>query len=410
MVHCLRPLPGIIISLMNNKYISHNLRYMLVHGFYQVLIILVVSYASYYLLDKGFTDGTIGVILAIGNGASAILMPVSGNFLDRHPKVSLHLFAVINLAVMIVLSICLLFMKGATWPLAVVMILVLTLVLAFQPLINSLCFLLESTGVKLNFGLSRGFGSISFAIVSAIIGTALQKIAPSLLPAFYIAAFLMLGIMFLSLPVKKQEKKEESSKEEEKALPLSKFVVTYRRYMLFLLGSGLIMIFLQATGCYFTYQIIVSLGGGTKEQGFALAIAAMVELPAMVLSSWLVKKWGAKWVLRISALFFIIKFVILMLSTSVVMFYIGQTFQFFSFGFFFPVAAVYTAQVLPKADMVKGQSLFTTMNSAAGLLSSLIGGMILEKASIMSMEICFFILAAIGFVITFFSVQDTKKG
>lgn len=387
----------------NNRYISHNLRYMLVHGFYQIQMILVVSYASYFLLDKGFGDGIIGVILALANGFSALFQPISGDFLDKHPKVSLHLFAVLILLAEILLSVCLLFLKGATWPVAVVMILVLTLVFSFQPLINSLCFLLESTGIKLNFGLSRGFGSISFAAVSAVIGKALNQAAPSILPLFYIIAFICLGIMFLSLPVKKQSSEEKQV--QEQALPLGKFVVTYRKYMMFLLGSGLIMIFLQATGCYFTYQIIASLGGGTTEQGYALAIAAMVELPAMVLSSVVVKKWSAKWVLRAAALFFIIKFIILLSAGTVGGFYIGQVFQFFSFGFFFPVAAVYTATVLPKADMIKGQSLFTTMNSVAGLLSSLLGGLLIEWFDIRVMMYTLFVLAVAGFFIIWKNVE-----
>ncbi len=398
------------------KVSSYNIRYMMVHGFYQMLVFLVSSCASVYLLSKGYTDGGIGVILAIANAASAVLMPAMGSFLDEHPKISLQAFAVGMLGVSIVISILMLLLKGGSMALSVLMVLVLTLMMSFQALVNSLCFLLENRGVHLNFGLGRGCGSATFAVVSAVLGVVMKSIDPGILPLFYIAAFIFLGMAYVSIKVPAAKSSAESETKEkapvQEALPFGKFVVTYKKYMLFLLGSCLVMMFLMASGANFTYQILVSIGGGTEELGYALAVAAIVELPAMILCDRMVRKYSARWVLRISALFYIVKFIILLSAAtwakSVWLFYVGQMFQFASFGFFFPCAATYTAQLLPEADMVKGQSLFTAMTAVAGFLAALAGGFLLDYTSVGTMLIVMFVIAIGGFFIIWFNVEKTK--
>lgn len=395
---------------------SYNIRYMMVHGFYQMLVFLVSSCASVYLLSKGYTDGGIGVILAVANAASAVLMPAMGSFLDAHPKISLRVFAVGMLGISIVISGLMLLFKGGSMTLSVLMVLILTLMMSFQALVNSLCFLLENRGIHLNFGLGRGCGSATFAVVSAVLGIVMKSIDPGILPLFYIAAFIFLGFAYVSIKVPSQVTENEEGRGDQvkvqgEALSFGKFVVTYKKYMLFLLGSCLIMMFLMASGANFTYQILVSIGGGTEELGYALAIAAIVELPAMILCDKMVRKYTARWVLRMSALFYIVKFMILLSAAtwakSVWLFYVGQMFQFASFGFFFPCAATYTAQLLPEADMVKGQSLFTAMTAVAGFLAALAGGFLLDLTSVGTMLIVMFFVAIVGFIIIWFNVEKT---
>ena len=160
----------------------------MLHGFYQASYSLTIGYASVYLLAQGYSDAIIGIILAVANGAAAILQPALGTLLDKKKSVSVQIVSLVMLLIMILLSCCLITSMDLL-PRAICIVLIFTLEFSLQPMVNALCFILEHSGIRLNFGLSRGIGSISYAIASVIIGRLVSVYSESLLPVFYVAFF-----------------------------------------------------------------------------------------------------------------------------------------------------------------------------------------------------------------------------
>lgn len=417
-----------------NKSSSFSVRYASLHAIYQASSTLVIGYSSVYLLSLGYSDALIGIILAISNTVAAVLQPAVGSLLDRKKNISLQIFSACMQFVMVALAVILLVTHLGQLPLSILVILIFSLEFSIQPLVNSLCFILENLGITINFGLCRGIGSMTYAVLAAILGKLIAVFDASLLPIFYIAVFAALGICFLSLRTKSLSQgatdetagavlpKNNHSDTAEEVLPgndrsdtvaesslsLLGFVRTYKRFMLFLVGSCLIYFMFFAAGNYYVIQIVTPIGGGTTEMGIAMALAAAIELPFMGLFNKLNKRFSLQTLLRVSGIFFVIKYFLILIAGSIPLFYIAQLFQAGSYALYYPASASYTSRLLPQADLVKGQSLLTCMYTVSGIFASLIGGLLLDYVSVHAMLLLLFICSVAGAVILWFSVEKVR--
>jgi len=66
-----------------------NCSYAAIQGSYWMVYAVVGSFASVFLLARGYTNSQIGVILAVANVVAVVLQPMVADFADRSKKVSL---------------------------------------------------------------------------------------------------------------------------------------------------------------------------------------------------------------------------------------------------------------------------------------------------------------------------------
>ena len=62
---------------------SWTLRYTLINVTYFIAFCTIHAYAAVYLLDRGFTNTQIGILLALSNVVSAILQPLVAAIIDK---------------------------------------------------------------------------------------------------------------------------------------------------------------------------------------------------------------------------------------------------------------------------------------------------------------------------------------
>jgi len=121
------------------------------------------------------------------------------------------------------------------------------------------------------------------------------------------------------------------SKADEAALPLESeglavqsaasqvgaknFFRRNRGFLPLLVGASLVFLNLSATQTYFL-QIIASKGGGSMNLGIVAAIGAAVEIPMMVGFAWLSRKIRCGALVQVSALFFAVKSVAILLAPA----------------------------------------------------------------------------------------------
>lgn len=67
---------------MSKKNVT--LYYGLIMAVYSIAYVTMSAFSSVYLLDVGFTNGNVGVLLAIGSLLSVLLQPVVGSLIDRN--------------------------------------------------------------------------------------------------------------------------------------------------------------------------------------------------------------------------------------------------------------------------------------------------------------------------------------
>lgn len=353
---------------------AKRIRYMytLIQCLYWMTAGLMFNFASAYLLDRGFSNSQIGVVLGAAYALSAVAQPLVAALFNRS-GVRLSTGMACFYAVAAVLAVLVLALPLQGGALAVLIVCIFMLQATMQPSLNSLHRGYALRGVEVNFGFARGMGSAAYSVMCALVGRLLYRFSPCMLPALYLTTMLLMIACLLAFRAPSFTD-GVSLGERRRREPLLR---RYPRFALLLLGVSLLAtvhIFIDN----FMLQIVQNLGGGSAQQGVVVAIAAMMELPAMVLYGRLSKRIGGGWVLCMAAWVWVVKDVLTALATSPAMLYAISLLQFASYAFYVPAAVEYVSDALSQQDFLAGQALVGTAFTLGSLAATFIGGWMLD--------------------------------
>lgn len=363
-------------------------RYSLIQMFYWMTFCMMINFSSVYLLAKGFANAEIGLILAAVNIAAMLLQPAMATFVGRSARISLKNF-LCALAGFVVLFAFFLLLGADKWLVALLATAAFTAQVSLHPLVNALCFQYRKQKFAINYGIARGIGSGSFAVTAIVLGRYIESIGAEYLPAFYMvtaSVFLLLMAFF------RPRKSAMAGQGEADAVPLGGdaapeavsplgFVRKYKRFCVYIAGSALIF-FPHTIISSYMYQIVSSLGGGSAEMGVASFLAASVEIPVMFAFAKLNKRFSCATLLRCTAVVFAIKHFLTFLAPSIPVYYATQLLQIGAYGLYIPASVYYVDQITEKQDQVLGQAVAGGALTAGTVLSSLVGGMLLDRLSV----------------------------
>lgn len=364
------------------------IEYAIIQGLYWALYCVLFGFASVFLLNQGYTNSEIGVILALGFLGSAILQQFVAVFADRTGRISLTTIIIFCIIMLLVSFTGILFIKNRSVFFSFLFIFAAVLLMLVQPLMNSLNFYLEKASVKMNFGVARSMGSLSYAILSFLLGILVERISPKILPVC--AVILTVSMMFVMLLIAHDYRlhgtlqEEKEIKSGEKKLDVLPFFLQYRRFFLFLIGV-LGLFFGHTLINSYLYQIAVNVGGSSKDLGGIQAMSALLELPAMIFFEQLKKRFGCVKLLKFSAVFFLIKISITLFAGSVPLLYVSTVCQAFAFAIFIPASVHFVNETMRQNDAVKGQAFLTGVITVSNLLASLCGGILIDRYSVFLM-------------------------
>ena len=346
--------------------------YTLIQCLYWVTAGLMFSFASVYLLDRGFSNSQIGVILGAAYALSAVAQPLVAALFNRS-GVRLSTGMACFYAVAAALTVLVLALPLQGGALAVLIVCIFMLQSTMQPSLNSMHRGYALRGVEVNFGFARGMGSAAYSVMCALVGRILYRFSPRMLPALYLATMLLMIVCLLAFraPSFTAGVPEGEKRSRE---PLLR---RYPRFALLLLGVSLLStvhIFIDN----FMLQIVRNVGGGSAQQGVVIAIAAMTELPAMVLYGRLSRRMGGGRVLCMAAWVWVVKDVLTALATSPAMLCAISLLQFASYAFYVPAVVEYVSDTLPRQDFLAGQALVGTAFTLGSLAATFIGGWMLD--------------------------------
>ncbi|MGN0658552.1 MAG: MFS transporter, partial [Emergencia sp.] len=114
---------------------------------------------------------------------------------------------------------------------------------------------------------------------------------------------------------------------------------------------------------------------------------------------------SCEFLLKVAAIGFTVKIAICYIATSVGMIYFAQLFQLVSFGLFLPAMVNFIDEIMSKGEAVKGQALFTMMVTVTSMVSSLIGGVILDVSGAKMLTLVATIATALGTLIILLTVD-----
>ena len=379
---------------------------------------VVSSFASVFMLARGYSNSQIGITLAAANVLAFIMQPLVADFTDRSKRLGIIGVTEIMAVLMMIFTVGMFAFKGGTVALCVVFVLLIAFHTVLQPLFNSLAFKLEECGIATHYGVARAGGSLAYSIFIAILGTLVEKLGITILPVCseIICALMILALFLTNRTYLKNMKEDlpplpgtsKASQEEEEDINLIMFIK--RNKMFFLVNIGVVgLFFSNAILNNYMAQIVTAIGGTTEDMGRILGMMAFLEIPTMVFFKRIKRHFSCQLLLKIASIGFTLKIALCWLASSVTMLFIAQLFQIVSFALFLPGMVYFTGEIMSRGESIKGQALFTTMITLTTIFSSLLGGWILDIAGAKMLTFIATIATAAGAVLIIAVIDKVKS-
>lgn len=390
-----------------NKKEDLTVRYAFIQCFFWMMFGGAIGFVSLYLLDCGFSNTQIGMLIAAAGFFSAILQPVMAGYADKEKSPSLKIMLIVFLLIQVVVNLLLLavYHKSAilTGCLYAFLLLIMQMLV---PLVNALGMESINQKKKLNFGVARGTGSMGYAFIVYAVGIAAGKAGAVAVPAALLLVSAMLLVGFFFFPFQKIPRQTAETTKQESGNS-SLFFKKYPRFCVTLAGCVLVYISHVLLNS-FTFQIVQGKGGGSAEMGTAMAMASLFELPTMFLFALMLKKVRCDIWFRISGIFFFLKTLGTLLAPNILSFYGVQVFQMLGWALITVSSVYYVNSITEKQDAIKGQAYMTMTYTLGTVAGALIGGALIDSMGVDSMLIFATVSAAAGMAIMLFTAQKAK--
>ena len=397
---------------MKKRISAVTFHYMIITGGFWMAFCVVTAYAAVYLQGVGCSNGELGLILALGNVGGALLSPVLGARIDRNR--TLRHASVINvlLAVQVVLLILLRLHPRHDLVTAVCYVLYMTAMMPVNAVNLDLCVRLERAKAPLDFGLARSMGSFSFVILSTLLEIVTAKGGYLTLPLAGLAVVLLqfVGNRIIDRDLRRAEDAmppaETAVREQSSSLPV--FVRENRMFCLMLFGTIIIFIAHNMDGNFLINEIR-ALGGDTAIMGYVAAFTAITEVPVMMFSSRLPKRWSTVQYIRLALVLFVFKSLAYALAPTIPLFFAARVFQAPSYALYTVLIVGYADSQVARKDSAKAQSLAFSMTTIGSVLASLIGGRMFDTVGVKPTMLTAVAIAAVGAVIALAGTREKKQ-
>ncbi|MBQ1385335.1 MAG: MFS transporter [Erysipelotrichales bacterium] len=344
--------------------------YSLLHAFFWMMMCVVCNYATFFLVNFGYTTSKIGLVLAIGAVGSVFLQLALGKLADRSRILHWKRLLLWDCVLTAVIFAGLMFVKN-TLAAGILFGASYLAVHGLNPLINHAAFYMNSHGYSVNFGFSRGIGSLSFSVISMALGrltVTYGGIAVALTGVILAALFFVTALFLPFHGTDTTERKERKRGTDDRS-----FLRKYPAFALMTVG----MIFsLTAHNAVNTFmlQIMERVGGNSGTMGTAFSIAAILELPVLFGFMRIRRKFRIVDLMCCSAVFFIAKMTAVSLAKSVTGIYLAEGFQILSFALYASASVYYADERMSIEDKATGQGWMASAAAAGGAIGNFAGG------------------------------------
>lgn len=409
------------ILRMNSDTIKLNAEYASTLGAYWMIYAIAGSFASVFMLAKGYSNVHIGMVLAAANLLSMSMQPFIADRMDRTKGIRIIDASVCVVLLMMLAGAGFFVFSGGSFMLAAVLAIILTGHLSIQPLLNSLAFRLSESGTGVNYGIGRAGGSLGYSAILVVLGTLVEKKGEMAVPVCVEAACALLIILLLLTKgtfIRLRSRPEAAACEhtdgsasaaaDMERIDLRAFIRRNRYFFILNLGiAG--TLFSNSVLSNYMAQIAGNVNGTTEQVGRILSLMAFLEIPTMVFFGNIKKHFTSSTLIKAASLGLTAKIAACWLAGSVRLLFAAQFLQFFAFALIMPAMVYFIDEIMSAGEAVKGQALFTMMISLSGIAASFAGGWIIDVYGIKTLAgIATFITAA-GAAVVFLSIDKVKR-
>ena len=380
-----------------------NIHYSVLNAAYWMSYCITLSFASVFLVARGYSNSEIGMILASGLILGMLSQPLIATCTDRSRKHTPVFFITATSLVGICVILLLLVFPGHTRRMSLAFVLFSAVNMALQPLINAFAFYLEHLGYSIQFGVARGIGSLAFSILAALLGLLTQHLDVFILP---IAGLFAQGLLIATIHSFRVGHVTVSDCVPLKQTQHTNSILRHNPAFLILLVSTALLFFDHAAMNNYMLQVVVNVGGNSGNMGALSSYCALLELPAMFLFDRLHRRFRCATLLKVSAVFFVVKGLLVLLAGSVPALFAGMFFQSLSFALFIPASVRYVGETMRPTDVNRGQSCVTAMIAVGNILASAVGGVLIDATSVHGFLLCALCVGCVGLALMLLGLKS----
>lgn len=380
-----------------------NIKYSFVQAGYWMGVCVAFSFSAVMLQARGFSNAELGRIMATGNICGFILSQLLGERLDRSKRLTVyHVLWTMHLLQFVLLAAFAL-IPGHGAVISAIFIPYVALEVCINPVNTQLYNLIELRGIHINYGLTRGIGSMSYAIISAILGTAAGIFGAAALPIAGLALiiFRCTALLCIQLRLNRSDlvmEKPIRAPNQEDSRSLASFLRYNPRFCGLLLGIALIFSGHNMV-TNFMINVVRSVGGNETGMGWLNAFMASTEIPMMFLYDRLTRRVKCSATVRFAAIVFVVKAASFAFAQSMLGLYGACMLQALSYALLIPASVRYVNLYIAPADCAKGQALIAGMTSLGSIFASFFGGMLYDLTSVRTTLLVGLFVAASGAVL-----------
>lgn len=378
-----------------------NIEYAFVQAFYWMGYCICISYATVFLQGRGYSNFSLGLVLAIGNIAGFLASSTLASLVDKGKGVTVYrcLWTLISIQVLLLGSFMLI--RGGGLLLSLLYCLYVACNAAVNPMNTQLSFELGGWSNSINYSAARGMGSMAFAPTAMLLGSLTKRYNTELLPVMGIICLLLQGGILLVITLQNRKAVKPaigSANAQEKPLSTLGFIRANPKFSYLLLGMILIF-FSQNLISNFLINVVRNVGGDTAVMGRINGVMALAELPVMLLYAAVTRKLRCSSLLRFSMLVFVLKSLGVALAPTVGWLMAAQLLQSLSFGIFTPASVQYTSLVVGPRDSTKGQALTYSVTTLGAAFAGGLGGLLYDAISVRGALLVGVAICVVGAVI-----------
>lgn len=379
-------------------------KYNILHIMYWMSACCICGYVAVFLQFKGMSNTEIGIVSGGGCMVTIFLSPFISSLISKIKGLTIHKLMTI---IYLILSFIFLGITFIDLPVLIIMILytlLMSLVVSIVPFLSMIATNYIQAGIKINFGLARGMGSISYAISALLLGRFIDIFNPNILAIVYVISIILNLIILYTLP--HNETQQIHQKKEGNVVHV---IREYKIFFFLLLGFSL-MFAASTTLSTYLINIVKNLNGNTSVYGIAVFFMAASEMPVMSITPRLLKRYDTMSLILFAAICYIFRNFIICLAPNLPILFLGMMLQSFSYGLLTAVITYYVTFNLKKTDQMMGHTLIGIMTTGLGSTIGNIGGGILQDSfglNVMFVFAC--VITIIGVIIIFITVFIQKK-
>lgn len=264
---------------------------------------------------------------------------------------------------------------------------------------------LNGSGYQIDYAYTRSFGSLSFALISVLLGILIQRFTMASLPIMLALFCSIVGVCACMIPLPPKQKLEKMKK-SSLWVAFSQLLKN-RIYVLLLIGCFLLSI---PGGAFFTYFSVyfTQLGGSEPALGLAMFVLAVVEVPVMLFYSRLERKFGVKTLVAVAIFGYGLKNLCLSMASSAFVATACLALQVFGLALVIPASQSLIAQYTPIECSATAQSIYFSVEALGFIAANILCTWLVSFVSLQGVFAITSVFVFAGTLIFLYGIQMNR--